>query len=689
MTMNTQSRDAGSAGVEAERDEVVSRRGLVTLLGAAAGAAVLSACAEAVPERRPATGKVGEGVIRVSGGTGTVVWPTLAAAIDSASSGEPRTIVIDHEVPDPVGENVPAHVTLRFEDHGRIKPASNVTTTISGPIEAVAEPDQPIFDVSAGGSGVKPAHAGTKYYANWWSGGNIGERWNNMVRHAARGVVDPPAPQARHFAVAGRHQYQTSFDLTGFSGRQIMDFSQAVLFYNGSAHVAVDMTNSSGLTINHLTLLGAGRVGLLLARATNGSADAGGNVLINARVSASGEGAWTEAALYNIGSEHNQFVGGDFLNGLIEDELPTEPVPRTVCFANANLPGAAAITSVHRLDPTNLSSPVLLPGSSGQVAGQELLGTRIHLFSTAPNETRPAALSISGFGGVTWTNGYVNVRGTHSRYVLVSANSAKLTGPVIDNVFGHGEAWFAVEIAAAAPTQRIEGMRLTTRQLFVSQKEIYVGAVTLSFCHFAIVGQMGFECHEQAVLLDAHLEVQGELNGFVRLGKEFRGTIYMGNVPNKLLWPEDAIIEGSVVGITTPPSCQGCPPGPAVMRVYSPLELRGNHLLMDDAKGIFWGQARIRGSSSSSESLAFTDNAGTTVATVRAGKFRVNSGALGIMSRTGNPGAQEGEAVIWVAANGDLWVTIRAYDPNVDAVITKTLRLVDFAASPALGCAVC
>jgi hypothetical protein len=55
-------------------------------------------------------------------------------------------------------------------------------------------------------------------FANWWSGQDIGEQWNNMVRAIRRTGNDPRDATPRMLAIVpGAYELKTPIDLTGFA----------------------------------------------------------------------------------------------------------------------------------------------------------------------------------------------------------------------------------------------------------------------------------------------------------------------------------------------------------------------------------------------------------------------------------------------------------------------------------------
>ncbi|MCZ6795293.1 MAG: hypothetical protein O7J95_16940 [Planctomycetota bacterium] len=105
----------------------------------------------------------------------------------------PRTVVIAAKIDVLEDVTVPPNVQLWFTKCGSLKPSGStggdptlpVTVTIQGPILApveagpiLSEEDKAIFDVSAGG--IIDVEWTGQLVANWWSGGDIAVRWNNM-----------------------------------------------------------------------------------------------------------------------------------------------------------------------------------------------------------------------------------------------------------------------------------------------------------------------------------------------------------------------------------------------------------------------------------------------------------------------------------------------------------------------------
>jgi hypothetical protein len=333
--MSKRETSAGHVVREQKNSQLFGRRQALVLIG---GAGLVRCGTDLTEQGASAREELGY----IDGGVPPDSAPTLQEALDRyPTSSTPVTIVIDKLVEVSSSSatliEVEPHVTLRFQDRGRLKPNANTTILLKGPIEAPPNPPVPIFDVSNGGK-VVPSGSGTTYYVSWWStdqgnADDIGQQWNNMVKGVEIPVI-PGSPMPNRwngykgptkFCLVGTHTLKTMMDIRQFQSGPTLDFTGSVINVEMNGGVAVNFTGAAGVSVLGLTLHCAGLsgktadVGVLFSRSrvVKISGSAANNVesshtfrLHDLRVL----GSWNIAALYSVASESNVFAGGRWEN---------------------------------------------------------------------------------------------------------------------------------------------------------------------------------------------------------------------------------------------------------------------------------------------------------------------------------------------------------------------------------------
>lgn len=236
-----------------------------------------------------------------------------------------------------MGASLTFAVPLEFACGAVLKPDAGVTLTIQR--EILAPRDMVIFDVSAalqepacndpcgsncdkqiGPSPFAIRWAG-KIYANWWSGSDIGARWNYMRASLPSHFL--AADEAATLAIVGRHDVTTTMnwnDLRGTYYPVKIDLTEAHLLGKTNGKPVIEMINSRHVIVDGLTLYGwlqeaMPNVGLLIGR--NGEGNASGEHLFsNFRV----RGGYEVAAVYVVDSEASKWVNGTIGNDAVSGQ---------------------------------------------------------------------------------------------------------------------------------------------------------------------------------------------------------------------------------------------------------------------------------------------------------------------------------------------------------------------------------
>jgi hypothetical protein len=536
--------------------EPVSRRDLVALLGAFAGASALGACADTGQAAEPLPlGQSSQNLLTIAGGANVTDYPSLEAGVSANPAGSPITLIIDKPicVVSPSGSlTVPAHVTLRFQDGGQLVVPQGQTVVLAGPIEAPPNPFQPLFRVgglpaagpcdpeatgTAKGGTVVPNHSGTKYYANWWSDdlgrnselispnhvsaavSDIGQQWNNMMA----GVEKSSAAVARHFAVAGNRSLQTMLDARDFQSFQQLDFSAARLRVDmPSGGIAVNFTNSVGLYVRGLNLwvnadLATNPdVGVLVARSPTGASE---SVIVFDHLVVAGR--FQIACLYNVASRGNVFVGGRL------DNSTTSPVGgRYTAFFGAFVEPEFPLPSSGSL-PYQEDDYSGVPPQPGMTArDQVVLATKC-----AGSALTVATICVQAFNEVSFVSPYCNSNPRSKQnendvvppakpHVFIDTSKDTVQDIAIEDIYGHGGPAIGLQLAGA---NRLWNFTFSTRNFAATEKAVENGVTFVNGAKFRVGGTF-FECLDGTWLRHADIELRARPVK-LKLGKGFTGRI--------------------------------------------------------------------------------------------------------------------------------------------------------------------
>jgi hypothetical protein len=571
-----------------ELEEPVERRNLLALLGVLAGGGVVAACAGAEDSGETSPPAVANHALATidagDAGPPQSNHPTFEHAIDTyaAQPNTQVTLIIDRLINVAASRNVPTNVTLRFQDRGQIVVPSGIKVTLSGPIQAIACPRYPLFVVSSGSGGtVVPNHAGTVYYANWWSDdegkagqiddsdvADVGKQWNNMVKGLVRSGA---AVRARSFALAGRRQLRTTMDARSFAGSQHLDFSAARIEVSMLNGIAVNFTDSSGIRVMHLAVAGSAttasgpHVGVLVARGVgSGFGPTGDLYFQDLRIS----GQWRLAALYNSGSRDNVFVGGNIENGTPGSAAATG---RYTAFFGRWVADEDLVDFLEQPpnpDPENPQRPIPRAQTNGPgipVSGQVLLATKFWGKVTA------ATLYLRAFNDFSGINNYTNSAGPAHVYLDVSDEA--MSHVSIENLYAHGSPTNGLLIDGQYE-HRIANLTFSTRSFKIEDvgaqnHSVKIGVVRLSAAKFFVGSHLPFKCEPTTELYDCEIRSYAE-NFAVTLGRVFTGQVSLGKLQNLATGAATApggILEGEATASFHAAST------PARSRSFSPMSL--------------------------------------------------------------------------------------------------------------------
>ncbi len=296
-------------------------------------------------------------------------WGLLEAAVVSGD-----VIQLDSAIALTGTGSLPSGVTLQFAG-GSINPATN-TMTISGRIWA--PPDVAIFTES---TNLKLSKR-DRYWANWFNGANVAAKWNNMIAAYAR--VSNRNRSGYTFAVApGEYTATAGLDITGIRGQNRAEFFGSSIEFSTAGLVCVDITGSTGLEIDGLTIVGATgasrpSVGVLLARDNRDSLSSSGKHRFT-RLYIDGE--FSTAALYCVSAEECRFVDpfmgntyDDGVFGVLFSDKNLYAVPSAFEGAHAGtlcLPGnGEAYLDVTTTGSTSTVIELTTGGIAGSVVGR-------------------------------------------------------------------------------------------------------------------------------------------------------------------------------------------------------------------------------------------------------------------------------------------------------------------------------
>ncbi len=499
-------------------------------------------------------------------------WRSFEKAVRAIGNSECTLLV-----PEPVEVRksiiVPANIQLWFTRGGSLRPRDpRVTVTIEGAILApqsegptnhrvgVSCPERPdftlasqqaIFDVSSGGRFLVTWTG--ELIANWWSGADIAERWNNMKASIDLGIR---GVRSRRYKVVGEHCFWTAFDMTGIrnGGKTTLDFSEARLFAVGISGPAMDMTHSQGLLVYDLKLQGLdGDIGILLARSRANVRDhhprncpklakcideygcpvegkppdpakctnppkcpdagkaSGNHIFHGAQIN----GNWRTAAVYNVKSEVNTFIGGDFTSG----------GGRYIMFFGFDVREGDVIESTY--DETGIDRTC-----ASSAAVQDLIAVRVN------GKTNDGGVFVHGFRFIRMENILVRNAGPGPQIVL-DAESQNMPGIEISRFKSEGSGNPGTKPTIAL---KIQGKRRVSNLLYdhvsdgASEFAVDIKDTRVLFSEFRINSKHNFRCSSGAkleqvkIVLNARNQSSDDPSDdrqILELGHTFVGEIHM------------------------------------------------------------------------------------------------------------------------------------------------------------------
>jgi hypothetical protein len=427
---------------------------------------------------------------------------------------------------------------LSFAYGARIQLHPSVMITIDQRSTVIASPNAPIFDVTTSSSdqrepgSIRMEWRGT-LYANWWSGGDIGEQWNNMVKSINRLGNDARDRTPRMLAIApGAYDLTTPMDMTFFRSAQHFDFRGVQLFANVPNRCAMDLTGSTGCTLwsPHITSTGCA-IGLLESRPENDGRSSGKQTIIAPHIG----GVFTIAAYYNCAAEESKIFGGriDNQNGRYAAYWGREVHSR-------DREDFKTITPYH--EPGN-SKPE--PGAES-ATGYNVFGTQI------TGTTTEGTIYVWGFHRLSLDKIYATASNKPHLVIDASDHWSSL-GPFVDEIYCHGDQSglpeTCIEIKGVSPNIKanpVNHFRLSARQLAANDWALRVGPTELNFCEIRYAEVADITCDAGTRWLDSHLHLRGLGDTPVNLGGEFlRSELIMGDL-NKLILATRSM-KGSVV----------------------------------------------------------------------------------------------------------------------------------------------
>lgn len=435
---------------------------------------------------------------------------------------------------------------LSFAYGARINPAPGVTVTIAQQAGIIAPIDTKIFDVEPQEADepapriVTSEWRGT-LYANWWSGGDIGEQWNNMVKPINRTGNAARDPTPRLLAIApGAYDLTTPMDLTGFRSNQHFDFHGAELYANIPNRCVMDLTGSSGCTLwsPHITSMGCA-IGLLESRPENDGRSSGKQTIIAPQIG----GVFTIATYYNCAAEESKIIGGRFDN----------QNGRYVAYWGRE---------VHARDQEDFKTvtPHSTPGNSKPEPGAQS-ATGYNVFGTQiTGTTTEGTIYIWGFHRLSLDKIYATASNAPHLVIDASERWSSL-GPFVDELYCHADAnglpETCIEIKGVSPNIEVAHLRVSARRLAATTWTLRVGPTELSFCELRYSEVAGIACDSGTRWLDSHVHLRAVNDTPVNLGGAFlRSELIMGNLKN--LIPAAQSMQGSLVRGTDGPA--GMPP---------------------------------------------------------------------------------------------------------------------------------
>jgi hypothetical protein len=431
---------------------------------------------------------------------------------------------------------------LSFAYGARIQPHPKVTITIDQRSAVIASSNAPIFDVTAfstdpQGPGVIRMEWRGTLYANWWSGGDIGEQWNNMVKSINRIGNDARDRTPRLLVIApGAYDLTTPMDMTFFRSNQHFDFRGVELYANIPNRCVMDLTGSSGCTLwsPHITSANCA-IGLLESRPENDGRSSGKQTIIAPHIG----GIFTIAAYYNCAAEESKIFGGriDNQNGRYAAYWGRE---------------------VHARDREDFKTitPHSEPGNSKPERGAES-ATGYNVFGTQiTGTTTEGTIYVWGFHRLSLDKIYATASNKPHLVIDASDHWSSL-GPFVDEIYCHADGSglpeSCIEIKGVGPGIEVTHLRISARQLAATTWAVRVGPTELSFCEIRYSEIVGITYDARTRWLDSHLRLRALNDTPVNLGGEFlRSELIMGDLNNLILAARS--MKGAVVRGTDGPA---------------------------------------------------------------------------------------------------------------------------------------
>jgi hypothetical protein len=337
---------------------------------------------------------------------------------------------------------------------------------------------------------------------NDFAGTTFADRWDAMMVALRAGAT-------RRVVVEGDHVLDRGLDLRNLRNRYVFDFGGARLTFAMAGGVAIDCTGSNELTIRDLDARGdadaAPDVGLLLARA--GAETSGRHHLDNCRV----YGTWGTAALYNVGSEVNRFMGG----------------------AYQNLGGAGRYAMYFgRRTRAGDVVPVSYSTTAASATGQFLIGVHCRA-----GDCTEGGLYVYGFQNIATEGIYCT--GYAAPHVVVDSSQDAVYGLRLLGLYTHPDADELgalqspdVSVQIEASSKSVNGFRLEALRLAATEAEINIGDVVMQAAVIDLpeAGGAGLACASGAQLVDSAIRANGSVSAPkpVALGAVFSGQITLG-----------------------------------------------------------------------------------------------------------------------------------------------------------------
>lgn len=441
-----------------------------------------------------------------------------------------------------MGDSALFTTPLSFAHGARIQPHSGVTITIDQRSTVIASSSTPIFDLNANDANLRePGTIRMEWrgplYANWWSGDDIGEQWNKMVKSINRLGNDARDKTPRMLMIApGAYDLTTPMDLTFFRSNQHFDFRGVQLFANTANRCAMDLTGSSGCVLwsPHITSLNCA-IGILESRPEDDGRSSGKQTIIAPHIG----GVFTIAAYYNCAAEESKIFGGRIHN---QDGRYAAYWGREVHARD-------------REDFTTIT-PHSRPGNSKPKPGAES-ATGYNVFGTQiTGTTTEGTIYIWGFHRLSLSKIYAAASKKPHLVIDVSERWSSL-GPFVDEIYCHadqeGLPETCIEIKGSSPNIEMNQLRLSARQLAATTWAMRIGPTELNFCEIRFSDEAGISCDPCTRWTDSRIHLWQGNQTSVTLGREFiRSELTMGDL-SKLKVASQSM-QGSVIRGTDGPS---------------------------------------------------------------------------------------------------------------------------------------